>query len=128
MAGSGFVPAAENNELVGEELRETQPGAPAVGTFADLELVGERPDDRDPEPTFGQLLRSLDGLSLPEAGAAVGDLDDEPVRPELVDDLDEACSAVAVGVADRVRARLGQSQLEVAERLVGDWAQPCDPG
>ena len=57
------------------------------------------------------------------------DLDDEPVGVQLVHDLDEP-GAVAVGMPDGVRARLGQRELQVAEHLRRErlGAQPRDPG
>src|SRR6478735_762452 len=92
----------------------------ALGALADLELVGERLDDRDPEAALGELVvieraarvdRRIESLAL------VDDLDDEPVLVELVDDLDGAF-AVSVGMPDGVRARLRQRELQVAEHLL----------
>ena len=64
-----------------------------------------------------------------EALALVDDHDDEPVGVELVGDLDRALAA-RVGVPDRVRAGLGQRELQVAEHLLAErlGAQACDPG
>ena len=93
----------------------------ALGTLADLELVGERLDDRDTEPAFREIVvgaRVLARSRRLEALAVITDFDDEPICVELVEDLDRAVT-VAVGVADGVRARLGQRQLQVAEHLLG---------
>ena len=61
-----------------------------VGSRADLELVGDRADDRDPEAAFVEARPPSAELGLGvEALAVVGDLDHEPVGLELVDDLDQ---------------------------------------
>ena len=62
-----------------------------------------------------------------EARAVVGDLDDQPVVPELEADRDVAL-VIAVGVPDRVRARLRQRQLQVGERLVRERADAGEAG
>src|SRR5215210_7206227 len=112
---------AENSPeigLLGEELDEAKPRAAALA-LSDLDLVGERADDRDAEPALGQLLAVAGRLAKLEAAAGVADLDREPVALQLVDDVD-AAETFAVGVLDRVRAGLGQRELEVVERLVGE--------
>src|SRR5581483_5308732 len=74
----------------------------AVGALGDLELVGERFDDRDPEAAFREVVRVERrrgrGRGL-EALATVAHLDDEPVGMELVDDLHDPV-AVAVRMPD----------------------------
>ena len=72
------------------------------------------------------LLRCAFGLSRIEATSLVGHLDHQPVRQELVRDLDDAGPIFAVGMADRVRRRLGQRELEVGEQLVGQGADTRD--
>src|SRR5581483_10625123 len=72
-----------------ELLHEAQPRAALAGLRGDLELVGDRPDDRDAETAFRELVavegRRLVGI---EARPVVDDLDAEPVSVQLVGDLD----------------------------------------
>jgi hypothetical protein len=94
-------------------------GRSSLGALANLELVGERLDDRDPETALGELLGVERAARIGrgvEALAFVGHLDDELVRMELVEDLDVPVSA-RVGMAHGVRAGLGQGELQVAEHL-----------
>src|SRR6267143_3088775 len=82
----------------------------SLRAFPDLELVGERLDDRNPQASLGQLLvlqgAARRGRRL-EALALVHDLHDELVVVQLVDDLDRSL-AVAVGVPNRVRTGFRQ--------------------
>src|SRR5438105_13532257 len=83
----GPRPRRRITALLGQQLYEPQTRAlPALAT-AQLELVGERADDRDPEAAFGQLFLVPDRLRVVEAAAVVADLDDEAVGLELVEDL-----------------------------------------
>ncbi len=88
----------------------------------DVELVGDRPDDRDPEPalveSLGSARRSLGRSprprrSLRRSGARAS---------ELVADLDHSLAPSCVRMADRVRARLGKRELEVGDHLRPDRA------
>src|SRR5439155_8106576 len=109
--------------LVGQELDEPEPGT-ALLAGADLDLVGEGSDDLDSETALLELaLVAVRVVEQLEAGALVAHLDHEPVRLQLIDDLDVALATVLVGVAHRVRAGLGQRELQVVERLVRDGAQ-----
>src|SRR5947208_1651788 len=105
----------------GERSREYSPGGLvqgflepqarsfAPGLSADLHLVSNRADDRNPETAFGELIGTALGCRGIEALALVGDLDDEPVGVELVRDLDDAgVVALCVRVPDRVGRGLGQ--------------------
>src|SRR5205807_6426230 len=100
-------------------LREAQAGS-SLRAFPDLELIGEGLDDRDSEAPFRQLV--VHGRGAPpgrrlEALTLVGDLDDELVGVQLVDDLDRAVG-IAVRVPDRVRTGFRQRELEIAEHLL----------
>ena len=71
-------------------LHETQEGS-SLRALANFELVGQRFDDRDPEPALGQLVLGQGVARLGgrlEALALVDDLDHELVVVELVEDLD----------------------------------------
>jgi len=49
----------ETSRAVGssvEHLDEAQPRPAAVLTHPDLDVVGDRADDRDPEPALGQVV------------------------------------------------------------------------
>jgi hypothetical protein len=86
----------------------------------ELELVGDRADDRDAEAAFRELLPLERRRPLGvEALAVVHDLHGERVSAELVGDRDET-GAARVRMADRVRDRLGQRELEVREQLLGE--------
>ena len=112
--------------LIGQELDEPQPGA-AVVTRADLDLVCERADDLDPETALVELsVLAVHGALRVETRPGVADLDHEPVRLELVEDLDLAFAAVGVRVPDGVRAGLGQRELQVVKRLVRERPDPGD--
>ncbi len=50
-ASAGQTPTA----TLRKELHEAEPRPAAVRAAADLDLVGDRPDDRDPEATLGEL-------------------------------------------------------------------------
>src|SRR6266496_1943771 len=119
---SGLVPLDQG-------FRETQARPSAAGLSADLDLVRDRTDDRDAEPSFGELVGMALGGSRIESLTVVGDLDDEPVGMELVGDLDHThVPGLSVRVADRVRCGLGQRQLEIREELVGQLTEPPDAG
>src|SRR5581483_3564304 len=95
-----------------ELLHEAQPRAALAGLRGDLELVGDRPDDRDAETAFRELVavegRRLVGI---EARPVVDDLDAEPVSVQLVGDLDVAVAVRAVGVPHGVGDGFGQREL-----------------
>ena len=55
-----------------------------------LELVGDRSDDRDPEPALGETVIHRPVSGGVEPRAVVRNLDDDPVGLELVHDLDDA--------------------------------------
>src|SRR5437868_12776281 len=112
--------------LVRQELDEPEPGT-ALLAGADLDLVGEGADDLDSETALLELaLVAVLLVEQLEAGTLVAYLDHEPVGLQLIDDLDVALAAVLVGVAHRVRAGLGQRELQVVERLVRDRAHTGD--
>src|SRR5262249_51881613 len=117
----------DERRSAGEALDEPQPRAAAVGP-ADLELVGERLDDRDPEAALLEVVRLLAGTHavVLEPLAGVRHFDDESIVVQLVENLDHTLAAV-VGVTDRVRARLRKRELEIGEHVLGESAQPREP-
>src|SRR3954454_23602604 len=102
-----------------QPLHEPQTGAADTWPGLQLELVRDRADDRNPETAFGELLalerRRPVGV---EAPTVVDDLDRERVAAELVRDRDEPRSA-GIRMPDRVRHGLGQRELEIRQRLLG---------
>src|SRR5919201_868516 len=112
----------------GQQLHEAQPRAVAAVARPRLELVCDRLDDGDPEPALDEIVaRSTRRARVAEALALVRDLDRDPVLVQLVDDLDRTL-ARAVGVPNRVRARLRQRELEVGERLLAERTKPGQAG
>src|SRR5207247_2658556 len=81
--------------LVREKLDEPQPGA-AVFARTDLDLVGERADDLDPEAALLELVVVPVAVLELETGPLVPDLDHEPVGLQLVDDLDVALPPILI--------------------------------
>ena len=83
-----------------------------------MELVGDGADDRDPEAALDELVlvEAREGRLGVEPVAVVGDLDDELVRMQLVEQLDRPVAAF-VRVPDGVGARLGERELEIGERF-----------
>ena len=106
--------------------RSRDPREPGGGL--DLELVHDRPDDRDAEAALRQLL-ALEGgrAGRIEAGAVVDHLDPQLASRQLVDDLHLAAVPV-VGVAHRIRDGLGDRKLELCERLVRQLGQVGETG
>jgi hypothetical protein len=92
-------PTAENNGSLGLFLKELY--EPEARSLPALSRRGNR-----------QLV--IDGETLP----VIAHLDDETVRMKLVHDLDGTFPAVAIGVPNRVRAGLGDRELEIAECFV----------
>src|SRR5207253_753431 len=95
-------------------------------TFIDSTTLGvllsvvKRGDDREAHLVLSEILAGLrrelrDRAVEAEALAGVGDLDGERVAPQLVANADHPRPAVRVGVTNRVRARLGDRQLEVRQ-------------
>src|SRR4051812_39482502 len=130
----GTYPAADRENYAAsacplEMLHEAQSRAAAAGCGFDLELVGDRADDLDAEPTLRQLV-TVEGRSLVgvEPLAVVDDLDHDPVRGELVGDVDVAVAARAVRVPDGVGHGFGERELQVGHRVVADLAHLCEPG
>src|SRR5437763_10835708 len=106
----------------GQLLHEPQPRTAAVRA-TDLELVGERLDDRDAEAAFGELVGLVRlHLVVLEPLAGVRHLDDEAIVVELVQDLHHPLAAV-VGVSNRVRTGLGQCELQIGEHVLRKRAQ-----
>src|SRR5712692_3208698 len=94
---------------VGQVLHEPEPRSSAF-TRPNLELVCDGADDGDAQSTLAELCgRALGRIGL-EALALVADLDLERAGGQLVRDLDVPV-LVRIGVADRVRARLGDREL-----------------
>ena len=91
-----------------------------------LPLVRDGPDDRDSQTSLDERVRVAGDGGI-EPAARVGDLDHEAVGIQLEEDLDGTVG-VRVGVPDGVRARLGERELEVGERLVLERTKPCQPG
>ena len=69
-------------------FHEAKPRAAAVTSLAGLELVGDRLDDRDPEPALGEVLLRRAVTGGVESRPIVGNLDNESIGLELVQDLD----------------------------------------
>src|SRR5438874_3700387 len=63
-----------------------------------------------------------------ETTTLVVPFDHEPVRMEVVDDLNGAVRSLAVCMANGVRAGLRQCELEVLEHLVAEVLQPRQAG
>src|SRR3954470_11508338 len=80
---------------------EAEPRSFPLRPRADLDAVGDRPDDRDAEPPFGKLVRRPFGRFRIEAFAFVDHLDDEPIGKQEVGDLDDA-GVLSVRVPDRI--------------------------
>ena len=98
--------------------REPRPlGPPPISTSSAIERMIAIPSP----PSLSSSSRVVAPLRELEAGAVVGDLDDQAVVEQLEGDVDVAV-AVAVGVADGVRAGLGERELQVGERVVGERA------
>src|SRR5207302_10559002 len=95
--------AAYERSGLAQSFGEAKAGSFAVRLSPDLDLVGDRPDDRDPEPALRQFFRSSLRLGEIESSALVGHFDHQPVRQELIRALDDSCVVVAVRVADGVR-------------------------
>jgi hypothetical protein len=120
----------ENNGSLGLFLKELyEPEARSLPALSrsDLELVSELTNDRDSQPALGEGLSAdrqlvIDGETLP----VIAHLDDETVRMKLVHDLDGTFPAVAIGVPNRVRARLRDRELEIAECFVVEGTQVRD--
>src|SRR5437667_622328 len=113
----------QGDRLVVEKLDEPQPRAATAVALAGLELVGDRLDDRDPEPSLGEVVVGPGTVGV-EAGTFVGDLDDEPVGLQLVQDLDDAFATLAVSVPHGVRAGFGHGELQVTEGFLAKRPQP----
>src|SRR5438067_3396197 len=92
-----------------QELHEPQTRAVTAVARPRLELVRDRLDDGDPEPALDEIVARSCRARTAEALALVRDLDCDPVLVQLVDDLDRTL-ALAVGVPNRVRAGLRQSE------------------
>src|SRR5919201_971480 len=107
----------------GQQLHEAQARAVTAVARPRLELVCDRLDDGDPEPALDEIVARSRCARVAEAFALVRDLDRDPVLVQLVDDLDRTL-ARAVGMPNRVRARLRQRELEVGDRLLAQWTQP----
>ena len=117
--------ARESQRSFTKRRREPRPfGPPPISTSSAIERMIAIP--RPPSVSSLRRRRARRCIGL-EAGAVVGDLDDQPVVAELEADLDVPV-AVAVGVADRVRARLGERELQVGERLVRERPDAREPG
>src|SRR5262245_34337809 len=114
------------SRLLLQEFHEAESRPTAVHLLAGLELVRDRLDDRDPETALGESVFHWTVAGSVEPGTVVGDLDDEPVVEERVDDLDRALTVV-VTVSHGVRAGLRHRELHVAERLLAQPAQPGEP-
>src|SRR3954471_10677956 len=107
---------------------EAQARSFAARLRADLDLVGDRTDDRDAEAAFRELLGRAFRLLRVEAFALVGHLDDEAVGAKLVRDLnDTGLFFPGVRVTHGVRRRLRQGELQGGEDLVGQVTDTCDP-
>src|SRR6476659_664395 len=105
-----------------QPLHEPEARAADTRLGLQLELVRDRADDRDPETAFGELL-ALERRRLVrvEAPPIVDHLDGECVAGELVADRDEPRSP-GIRMPDRVRHGLGQRELEIGQRLLGQRA------
>src|SRR5437588_622428 len=120
--------AAYSPRWLTQRFLEPQPRSSSTGLRSDLDLVGDRADDRDSEPS----LREPGGVGARvgrvEALAVVGHLDHETIGEQLEDDLDHAGVLFTVGVPDRIGRRLGERKLEIGDELVRKGAQPRNPG
>src|SRR6185312_17324271 len=83
----------------------------ALGPRADLDAVGDRPDDRDAEPALGQLVRRAFGRLRIEPFALVDHLDYEPVGQQQVGDLDHAGVLLPIRVPDRIGRGFRECEL-----------------
>src|SRR6266508_2111742 len=117
----------QGDRLVVEKLDETEPRAAPGATLARLELVCDRLDDGDPEPALPEILRARPAARDVEAGTVVGHLDHEPIRLEVVRDLDDSLAPFDVPVSHGVRAGLRDGELQVAERLLTQRPQAGEP-
>src|SRR5215208_8258300 len=108
-------------------LNEPEPRACSPEALDLDRLVGEGADDRAPEAALAHLVRLRRRVQL-EPLALVDDLDRDAVVDDLVQDLHLPLESVVVSVADGVRTRFSECELEIVQRLVREWAVVRDPG